>query len=479
MSKLLDRIAAWSATGGGPNGIGNAIKGRADLGRVGVMGHSRGGEGVDLFAAYNAARPATAIEAAAWKLPYETETLRAPVPDFGPRYPLKAVFSLAPVDGQGGFRPEFSGTAFATALPYCDGDVFNLQGAPVFERNKAAIAASGFPAIQFLVDGANHNNFNTVWTNDDANLFGFGDPNCNVAAGPGRLSAAEQRRVGITLMGGFLRRYVGGEEQFDPVMRGEAVPAYVCPDEDPDGTGTAVGVTCRTIVRTSYVAAAAQRRVLIAPAGEGAPPASTPDGDAVSFEGFDTASACVPQPDPTGLFTAPGCGSVPNRSPVAQLTLAWSSPAKVTVALGAGRRDLSALRSLSFRAATNYTDPVNLPGVEPRVEVSLTDGTGLRRTVLSSAWSAALVPAPGSTARKQVLNGVRIPLSAFTGINLADVASIELAVGTATLLGSIQLTDLVAQEPAYAPPPAPVEPTKPKGGGKGEGGKPGGGKPGA
>ncbi|WP_196189137.1 hypothetical protein [Conexibacter sp. W3-3-2] len=447
MSRTLDLLARWNREAG-PAGIGTGLIGRVDLGRVGVMGHSRGGEGVNLFAQYNAARPLTAQDAAAWRLaPGDAPSA---IPDFGPRYPLKAVFSLAPVDGQGNFRPTFDNTAFATALPYCDGDVFNLQGAPVFERNKAALSAAGHPAIQYVVNGANHNYFNTVWTNDDANLFGFGDPNCNVAAAPTRLSPDEERRVGITLMGGFLRRYVGGERQFDPIVTGAGLPSSVCPDEDPDSTGTPVGVTCRNIVQTSYVAPAPDRRLLVGPATT-AVPTRTPDGDAVAFAGFSAVSAC--SPTETALVLTTGCGSTPNRSRGPQLSLDWSDTAALTVTLGEGRRDVRAFDTLAFRAATNHTSPLNPPGLEREVEVTLTDGSTppRSRTVISSSYSPALEVPPGTTARKQVLSGVRIPLAAFVGVDLSDVRTVRLGFGTNSLTGSIQLADLAFQEPRFTP----------------------------
>lgn len=464
MSRTLDLLGTWN-TQAGPAGVGTGLLGRVDLSRVGVMGHSRGGEGVNLFAQYNAARPLTAQAATAWKLE-PTDTASA-IPDFGPRYPLKAVFSLAPVDGQGAFNPSFGNTAFATALPYCDGDVFNLQGAPVFERNKNALSAGGFPAIQYVVNGANHNYFNTVWTNDDANLFGFGDPNCNVAAAPTRLSGPEERRVGVTLMGGFLRRYVGGERQFDPIVTGSGLPSYVCPDEDPDGTGTPVGVTCRNIVQTSYIAPTAHRRVLVSPTTDTVP-TTTPQGDPVVLDGFLSATACTPA---DLVVTTTGCGSAPNRSTTSQLSLDWAGAASLTVALGAGQRDVRAFDTLAFRAASNFLSPLNAPGLEPKVEITLTDGATPPRTktVISSAFSPALEIPAGTTARKQVLSGVRIPLAAFTGVDLSDVRSVRLGFGTSSVTGSIQLTDLAFQEPAFTPgtveggPAGPAGPAGPSG----------------
>jgi hypothetical protein len=445
MSRALDMVEGWN-THDGPNGIGGLLRGRVDTSRVGVMGHSRGGEGVDLFAAYNASRPATAAEAASWKLGYETNAaLAAKNPDYGPKYHLKAVFSLAPVDGQGDLRPEFKDVAFATGLPACDGDVYNLQGSAVFERNRRALSDSGYPAIQFTVQGANHNFFNTVWTNDDANLFGFGDPYCNAKAAPTRLSTSEQRRVGVVMMGGFLRRYVGDETQFDPIVRGEGVPASICPDEDPEGEGTPVGVTCGNVMQTAYVAPKAVRRELLDPRSAGPAPDKTPDGDPITYTGFSsTPTACVPA---TLVLFTQGCGATPNRSPTPQLTLAWNGAASLGVDLGTVGQDVSAFRTLTFRAGVNFSSPTNPPGVEQVALVTLKDASGLSRTVRSDRYSSSLEPHPGTTARKELLSSVRIPLSEFTGVDLTKVVSVTLGFGSATPTGEIQLTGLAFQEP--------------------------------
>jgi hypothetical protein len=454
MAKTIDLIGRWNKSPG-PNGIGSSLIGRANLSKVGVMGHSRGGEGVNLFEAYNATRPTTAAAALDYTTPGTTPTATSgfSIPDYGKRYPLKAVFSLAPVDGQGGFRPQFdakSATAWATALPYCDGDVFDLEGAPVFERNKSVLSANGHPAIQFLVAGANHNYFNTDWANDDAQLFDFGDPTCvaDPEHSPTRLSKAEERRVGVALMGAFLRRYVGGETQFDPIMRGEAIPDSACPDE-PLTTG---GITCRDVYQTSYAAPAPSRRVLVAPADANLP-TSTPAGDPVTLTGFVSAASC--KPATLSLVGTTGCGASPNRSPVQQLSLSWAGPASLDVELTGAQRDVSPFRTLALRAATNFSSPLNPPSVEPAIEVSLTDSTGLTRTVLTDSFSPALQPAPGTTARKEVLNGVRIPLAAFTGIDLTRVTNVRLGFGLASPTGAVELTDLAFQEPAFVPGPEP------------------------
>jgi hypothetical protein len=360
------------------------------------------------------------------------------VPDYGRRYNLKAVFSLAPVDNQGARMPVIRGTNFATLLPYCDGDVFDLEGAPVFERSKNGLSASGYMAVQYLVNGANHDYFNTVWTDDDANLFGFGDPNCNIKEGPGRLSASDERQIGLTLIPAFLRDEVGGEHKFDPIVDGQALPPAACPD---GGNAPPVGVNCDNVVQTSE--SPPHRRLMLGPTTV-AVPSQTPNGDPISYTGFQTVSACTP--DDSDVVATTGCGSSPDRSMGPQMTLEWSGPASLTVGFSGSDQDLSKFGVIGFRGSENFNSPLQ-PPVEDVVTVTLTDASGASHTVDSSTYSKALEPEPGTTARKQVLNGVRVALNGFVGVDLHHVRTVTLGFGSGTApTGSIQFADLALGE---------------------------------
>jgi hypothetical protein len=101
---------------------------------------------------------------------------------------------------------------------------------------------------------------------------------------------------------------------------------------------------------------------------------------------------------------------------------------------------------IGFRASENYTSPLQ-PPVADEVQVTLTDTSGVAHTVNASAYSDALQPEPGTTARKQILNGVRIPLTEFTPVDLAHVKLIALGFGSGTdLTGSVQFADLALGE---------------------------------
>ena len=122
----------------------NMFVGKINMQDIGEMGHSRGGEGVveayDYNKSFGSADP----------------------------YGIKAVFALAPVDFQ---RLTDNNVPFAVMLPYADGDVSDLQGMHFFDDEEYNVSGDQSPKYEFLVMGADHDLFNTVWT---AGLFPAG-----------------------------------------------------------------------------------------------------------------------------------------------------------------------------------------------------------------------------------------------------------------------------------------------------------------
>jgi hypothetical protein len=412
VGESLDLLAAWN-TGSGPAPVGSKLTGRLDMARIGLMGHSRGGEGVAEYIDYDKVR---------------TD---------GPAHAVDAVFALAPID----FNAQKPvGVPFATMLPYCDGDVFDLEGAFMWERAKRENSEAGFPHIQWSVNSANHNYFNTQWELDDAVLLNFGDPHCVVDRSPTRLTAAEQKSVGLGYIAGFMRRYVGGETAFEPLMTGAQRPASTCPAASP----APIRPTCDNVVMTSYVAPAASRRLVIEP-GATNPLTVNALGGALSATGFLTATTCTPFNQAGVIDGGTGCGSRPNRSTTRQFSLAWTGAATLRADVPATSGNVSAFGALHLRAATNFDHPLNAGSKEQDFDITLTDANGASATVNAAPLSAALEPAAGTTSRELVLNDVRVPLSSFTGVDLANVRRLTLTFGGRTRTGSIQLADVAFQ----------------------------------
>ena len=133
LRRHLDLWEQWSTIGRGP--FGNRFVGAVDMSRIGVMGHSRGGEG-------------------AVRLVLFDRKHHDP-------YGIDAVLPLAPVDFD---RKTVNGIPMAVVLPYCDGDVSDLEGMHYFDDARYRKPGDPAPKATVTVMGANHNFFNTVWT---------------------------------------------------------------------------------------------------------------------------------------------------------------------------------------------------------------------------------------------------------------------------------------------------------------------------
>ncbi len=152
----LEELNNWSRTGSSAlleSAETPSLRGKLDISKVGLMGHSRGGEGVRY--AYNIYNNGTT--AAKWQ---------SRIPGLG----VKGIFEIGPVDmgtDNGSTKMEASGVAWNVLIPGCDRDVFDFSGVNPFERMLANIN-DGLPKSVFTVWGANHNFFNTEWQVSDA-----------------------------------------------------------------------------------------------------------------------------------------------------------------------------------------------------------------------------------------------------------------------------------------------------------------------
>jgi hypothetical protein len=110
-----------------------------------------------------------------------------------------------------------------------------------------------------------------------------------------------------------------------------------------------------------------------------------------------------------------------------QLRFGWNDlTATYQNDIPAGSGNVSVYRALQFRAGVNFTDVRNAPATPQDLTIVLVDGLGRVATARAGAFSSALFYPPGQVAAvpKVVLNTVRVPLTAFTGIDQTDVRSI-------------------------------------------------------
>src|SRR6185295_7458000 len=89
--------------------------------------------------------------------------------------------------------------------------------------------------------------------------------------------------------------------------------------------------------------------------------------------------------------------------------------------------NVSGFQALQFRVSVNFADVRNLEGLAQDFRVVLTDASGGSASVRVSDVLGALYFPPGEVLAvpKVVLNTVRIPLSAFNGVNLNAVRSVQ------------------------------------------------------
>ena len=415
---VLDHLQLLrQANAGASVGLSPSLVGKLDLDDVGLMGHSRGGEGIMRAALLN-------------------NELAEP---FG----IKGLLPLAPTDYT---RMTVPGIPTATVLPYCDGDVEDQMGQKYIDDSRHAYGDDVLRS-SVLVMGGNHNFFNTAWTpgkypvatSDDWSIMDRNqtDPTCGENA-PTRLSADEQYAFGNAYIAGFFRLTLGGDEQFLPMFDGS--------DAKPASAG-------RADVRVSATLPSSARldvnnfdqpdtSVQVTGAGsyavcESLSPVDVPGVLPYCITQLEFAQA----PDWSTTGSNGKANSVPSttamhftyRTPVRD-----SDPAgELRVPVPGGSVDASGYESLSFRVS-----PDDTVSGSTDLTVTLLDGTGGTASVTASEFGDALTVLPGSSnpLRKALLQQIAVPMSAFDGVDLADVRQVRFTAPRAD--GGVLLSDL-------------------------------------
>jgi hypothetical protein len=105
--------------------------------------------------------------------------------------------------------------------------------------------------------------------------------------------------------------------------------------------------------------------------------------------------------------------------------------------------NVSGFQALQFRVSVNFADVRNLEGLAQNFRVVLTDASGSAASVRVSDVSSALFFPPGEVGPvpKILLNTVRVPLTAFGGVNLNAVRSVQFTFNEQAQ-GGILITDV-------------------------------------
>ncbi|PJE94183.1 hypothetical protein CUT44_28240 [Streptomyces carminius] len=384
----LARWADWSADPAtAPAAVRSAPP--ADLSKVLLVGHSRGGEGVNR-AAMDSLYPPPAEEDG-----YGGET----------RWTIRGTAHIAPTAFGQNPVPDVPSM---TILPGCDGDVSDLQGQVYADATRGVSRGAALHSVVYLV-GANHNFFNSEWTPgeaeapaaDDFQDWGEDnpDPVCSPTAAGTRLTAAQQHTAGATYLAAAARLFVEGDDRVRPLLDGSGVRA---PSAGP-------------------------AQVLTHAVGAHRTPAFLPDDEPAVTGGRlcrqvhpDPATACL---DPAEDGRSPHfvwmlTNDEPGRHAVA---LEWSAPGSAAAVRVTPAEPVSVAGAEAL--ALRLMVPPNTTGT--RFDVALTDASG-RRAELGRVSVDGL---PGSERTvSHWAREVRVPLAAVAeaGLDPERIESLEL-----------------------------------------------------
>ncbi|MFE2012978.1 hypothetical protein [Streptomyces sp. NPDC059491] len=380
----LARWAQWSAHRSTAPAAVRAVP-PADLSRVLLVGHSRGGEGVNRAAIDSLTPPPAAQDGHHGPVRW---TIRGTVP-IGP-----TIFGHNPA-------PDVPSM---TVLPGCDGDVSDLQGQNFVDGTRGVSSGTALHSAVYVV-GANHNFFNSEWTPgqaqapalDDFSSEDGTDPVCSPGTAT-RLTAEQQQAAGATYVAAAARLFVGGDDRVRPLL---------------DGTGR-------------RAPSAGPARVLAHAVGAHRTPVVLPDptlrvsagGRLCAQVDPDAARSCL-SPEEGGAsphFAYWDASPEPGRDAVA---LRWERPGTPVTVRPARAVSLAGADVLALRLIV----PPNTTGT--LLDVSVTDATG-RRADLGRTRVDGL-PGSGRTASYWARE-VRVPLSAArrSGLDLRRITAVSL-----------------------------------------------------
>lgn len=373
-----------------------------DLRKVVLVGHSRGGEGV------NRAALTTSQSA-----PYR--------------------FVGQVLIGSTNFARQ--ATAYiptVSVLPYCDGDVVDLQGQSYTDIARDLTTDDTALRSSVLVMGANHNYFNTEWTPglsvapsvDDWSGHGRPDRMCG-RRHPARLTAAEQRAVGKTYIAGAVRLLADRDTSALPMFDGSNVEIPSAGDADVrthaiggnrelrrPGRDVALGPTSGATTRLCVGRSESARS---STCGHGVLAVRTPHW---IMDSPDTRG--VPMPPAFEMrWTASGAsGGLTFRNPL----------------------DLGAAAHLDLRTVVDPT----LGGVG--LKVRLYDEDGGHSALLTPTDAGRLPALPGAyPLGKRWAQTLRVPLAGAAGVDLGAVTRVDLVAHSAD--GRVWVLDLAAVRP--------------------------------
>jgi hypothetical protein len=186
--------------------------GKADLSRIALIGHSRGGEAVAIANAFN-------------DLSHDPDDATLV---FNYHFKLGAIAAIAPVDGQ--YQPRdrpvpMHDTNYFTLQGSLDGDLTSFMGSSQYSRASFSGNVKAFKASLY-VSGANHGQFNTTWGRYD-----IGQPFKFLFDVRRMIDPEAQRQIAKVYLAAFLQSTLNGEERYRPLFEDARNGAAWLPDD--------------------------------------------------------------------------------------------------------------------------------------------------------------------------------------------------------------------------------------------------------
>ncbi|MFJ3903749.1 hypothetical protein [Streptomyces sp. NPDC090025] len=390
----LGRWADWGVRGQNAPAAVRKAAAAADLSRVLLVGHSRGGEGVNRAAMDSLYAP-----------PAAQDGYRGPV-----RWKIRGNVLIGPtVFGQN----PVADVPSMTVLPGCDGDVSDLQGQIYLDGTRGVSNGTALHSAVYVV-GANHNFFNSEWTPGQSQApstddFWSSDEERDAVCSPGtrtRLTAPQQQTAGATYIAAAARLFVGGDDKVRPLL---------------DGTGRRAPSAGPVQVLTHAVGG--NRTGAFTP---GAGTTVTGTGGRICAQvDADPARSCLPEDGTAGRsphFSYWEISPEPGRD---ALALKWSRAGAPAGLRSARPVSLAGSESLALRVIV----PPNSKGTE--LDVTVADASG-RRATLGTVRVDGL-PGTERTASHWARE-VRVPLAPATRarLDLKKLTALDLTPRTAS-----------------------------------------------
>jgi len=388
-----------------PGGFDPSLLGRLDFDEVGLVGHSRGGEGAR--AAYN------------FYLEPDNEWLDK----IAEPVSMQAILEIGAVDGQTDTVFDAASSHWNQILPMCDGDVSSLAGIKPLDRMMNELREEiATPKSSYTVWGANHNYFNTEWQSDDSGGC-LDHPQL-----PAQVTGSEaQRLVGRSAVMAMVRGAVGADADADFLRNFN--PGYELPLD---------------VVETTRV----DRGFIDSPRTRVEAPLENFSGfNGTNRWGFDNDDAGVT------LFHS----TVPDHdSSLRAAQIDWTSAdpgrfLQVNVTDPGEGRDLSLYSTLDFRVSRQLSQPDFLSSTD--FSISLVDADGVESGRVRLSDYTDLTGPVGvelffTSTRHPILQTARIPLTDFAGADPSRFRGVRFSFdipnpgATSDDGGAVHLTDI-------------------------------------